>query len=144
MGQHSGTLRTTIIPMRNNGRAANIINPDPPTEEQRMSIVWIRVDRRLVSASCSRGARHWRATDDIAHHEFRCHRRVLDPEIRRVYSSTTIVEPIILGRPMVKDEVYGRHGDIQHGVQHFIRCATAYVPVPGPRTSASGHPLGVV
>ena len=97
--QMSGPVSATIRDMHDSGSGGHLISPDPLTAERRLSIFWVRPDKRRVSAS-----NHSVQGTGGSGHVVLATLVATDGSLIRVsgpsYSSSTIAEPFILGRPM--------------------------------------------
>jgi hypothetical protein len=116
-----GPRSELVFARRDDGAALSLVNPDMMTPEQRMSLVWERSDRKILSAS----------NHDIQGMagDWMC--RIISSPLyawldifTTLYLCTIIPYALLLGRPLIEDPATQRFGDSANGVQRFgLRCS---------------------
>ncbi len=111
-----------------------LINPDLLDEADSLLILWVRSNRKLLSAS----------NHDVQ--GFGCDAITImvasSPDgqggwiniAEKLYACTTIPFAVLMGRPLRGNPKDGRAGDSANGVQRFGRYLSPFMPPPAKRT----------
>jgi len=127
--------RTKLIRAhRDDGAAVSLINPDLLDEADSLLILWVRSDRKLLSASNHDLQGFGGDVMTIMVASFPDGQGGWVNIAEKFYACTTIPFAVLMGRPLMENKKYGRAGDSANGVQRFGRYTSPFMPPPAKRT----------
>jgi hypothetical protein len=115
---------------RDGGASVSRINPDLLGRAFCITIKWIRADRKLLSASNHDMQGIGSDVMTVMITSFPDGHGGWTDLLEKLCVYTTIPYGVLVGRPLIKNPAFGRHGDSAQGIQRFGPYSSPLMPAP--------------